>query len=160
QATGQSPVPSSTQNVTINYIDPAGMQGFIDYYKNHVFNDPELKQAIIANGRGEMYMDSLEIDTTNSNGGEFWGYTLMDEFQKGRGSGLEPYLPYVLRADGRAGLATFRTAGSDQLTVTKVRNDFFETITDMYTDNVLIPLRTFLNDEMNMKLRAEISYNV
>ena len=42
----------------------------------------------------------------------------------------------------------------------KVRNDFFETITEMYTDNVLKPLRTYLHDEMNMKLRAEISYNV
>jgi alpha-L-rhamnosidase/TAT (twin-arginine translocation) pathway signal sequence len=160
QATGQSPTPSSTQNVTINYIDPAGMQGFIDYYKNHVFNDPELKQAIIDNGRGEMYMDSLEISTTNSNSGEFWGYTLMSEFQKRRGYSLEPYLPYVIRAEGRAGLASFPVVGADQLKVNKVRNDFFETITDMYTDNVLKPLRAYLRDEMNMKLRAEISYNV
>lgn len=160
QATGQSPVPSSTTNVTINYIDPAGMQAFIDYYKNHVFNDPELKQAIIANGRGEIYMDSLEISTSNSNGGEFWGSTLMGEFQKRRGYSLEPYLPYVIRLGGRARDTAFPIVGADQVTVTKVRNDFFETITDMYTDNVLIPLRTFLNDEMNMKLRAEISYGV
>ncbi|MFI5615014.1 glycosyl hydrolase, partial [Amycolatopsis sp. NPDC051903] len=160
QATGQAPTPSSTTNVTINYIDPAGMQDFIDYYKNHIFSDPELKNAIIANGRGEMYMDSLEIDTTNSNGGEFWGTTLMSEFQKRRGYSLEPHLPYVLRKDGRAGLSSFLVIGADQVTVTKVRNDFFQTITDMYTDNVLKPLRTYLNDDMNMKLRAEISYNV
>ncbi|MGW4488523.1 glycosyl hydrolase [Amycolatopsis sp. NPDC004368] len=160
QATGQAPTPSATTNVTINYIDPAGMQDFISYYRNHVFNDTELKNAIIANGRGEMYMDSLEIDTTNSNGGEFWGTTLMSEFRKRRGYSLEPYLPYVLRKDGRAGLTSFLVAGADQARVTKVRNDFFETITDMYTDNVLKPLRAFLHDEMNMKLRAEISYNV
>ena len=97
QATGQAPTPSATQNVTINYIDPAGMQGFIDYYKNHVFSDPELKQAIIQNGRGEMYMDSLEISTSNSNSGKFWGSTLMSEFQKRRGYSLEPYLPYLIR---------------------------------------------------------------
>jgi hypothetical protein len=160
QATGQAPTPSSTTNVTINYIDPAGMQDFIDYYKNHVFNDPELKQAIIDNGRGEMYMDSLEISTSNSNGGEFWGSTLMSEFQKRRGYSLEPYLPYVIRLGSQARNTSFPISGSDQVTVNKVRNDFFETITEMYTDNVLKPLRTYLHDEMNMKLRAEISYGV
>ncbi|HZC70572.1 MAG TPA: glycosyl hydrolase [Jatrophihabitans sp.] len=160
QATGQSPVPSATTNVTINYIDPAGMQAFIDYYRNHVFNDPELKQAIIANGRGEIYMDSLEISTSNANGGEFWGSTLMSEFQTRRGYSLEPYLPYVIRIGGRARDTSFPTVGADAVTVTKVRNDFFETITEMYTDNVLKPLRAYLHDEMNMKLRAEISYGV
>ncbi|MEV0068116.1 glycosyl hydrolase [Amycolatopsis sp. NPDC050768] len=160
QATGQAPTPSSTTNVTINYIDPAGMQDFINYYRNHVFNDRELKNAIVDNGRGEMYMDSLEISTSNSNGGEFWGSSLMSEFQKRRGYSLEPYLPYVIRKDGRAGLTSFLVVGADQVAVDKVRNDFFETITDMYTDNVLKPLRAYLNNDMNMKLRAEISYNV
>ncbi|MET7991891.1 glycosyl hydrolase [Amycolatopsis sp. NPDC005232] len=160
QATGQAPTPSSTTNVTINYIDPAGMQDFINYYRNHVFNDHELKTAIIDNGRGEMYMDSLEISTSNSNGGEFWGSTLMSEFQKRRGYSLEPYLPYVIKLGSRARDTSFPIKGSDQVTVNKVRNDFFETITDMYTDNVLKPLRTYLHDEMNMKLRAEISYGV
>jgi hypothetical protein len=160
QATGQSPVPSATTNVTINYIDPAGMQAFIDYYKNHVFNDPELKQAIIDSGLGEMYMDSLEISTSNSNGGEFWGSTLMSEFQQRRGYSLEPYLPYVIRTGGRARDTAFPVVGADAETVNKVRNDFFETITGMYTDNVLKPLRAYLHDEMNMKLRAEISYGV
>jgi hypothetical protein len=160
QATGQSPTPSATTNVTINYIDPAGMQAFIDYYKNHVFNDRELKQAVIANGLGEMYMDSLEISTSNSNGGEFWGSTLMSEFRKRRGYSLEPYLPYIIRTGGSARSTSFPTAGSDQVTVNKARNDFFETITEMYIDNVLKPLRAYLHKEMNMKLRAEISYGV
>jgi hypothetical protein len=160
QATGQSPVPSATTNVTINYIDPAGMQAFIDYYKNHVFNDPELKQAVIDNGLGEMYMDSLEISTSNSNGGEFWGSTLMSEFQQRRGYSLEPYLPYVIRTGGRARDTAFPIVGADAEMTKKVRNDFFETITEMYTDNVLKPLRAYLHDEMNMKLRAEISYGV
>ncbi|TCC50406.1 twin-arginine translocation signal domain-containing protein [Kribbella pittospori] len=160
QATGQSPTPSATTNVTINYIDPAGMHAFIDYYRNHVFNDPELKQAIIDNGRGEIYMDSLEISTSNSNGGEFWGSTLMNEFETRRGYSLEPYLPYVIRLGGRARDTAFPIVGADQVAVKKVRNDFFETITDMYIDNVLKPLRAYLHDEMNMKLRAEITYGV
>ncbi|WP_438302440.1 glycosyl hydrolase [Streptomyces sp. HUAS TT11] len=160
QATGQAPTPSATTNVTINYIDPAGMQDFIDYYRNHVFSDPELKKAIIENGRGEMYMDSLEISTSNSNGGEFWGSTLMSEFQKRRGYSLEPYLPYVIRIGSRARDTAFPIIGADQVKVNKIRNDFFETITQMYTDNVLKPLRAYLHDEMNMKLRAEISYGV
>ncbi|WP_326565655.1 glycosyl hydrolase [Amycolatopsis rhabdoformis] len=160
QATGQAPTPSSTTNVTINYIDPAGMQAFIDYYRDHIFSDPELKKAIIANGRGEMYMDSLEISTSNANGGEFWGATLMSEFEKRRGYSLEPHLPYVIRLGSRARDTAFPVTGADQVTVTKVRNDFFQTITEMYTDNVLKPLRSYLDSDMNMKLRAEISYGV
>lgn len=160
QATGQSPTPSSTKNVTINYIDPAGMLAFIDYYRNQVFSDRELKNAIIENGRGEIYMDSLEISTSNSNGGEFWGSTLMSEFQKRRGYSLEPHLPYVIRLGSQARDTSFPVNGPDQVAVNKVRNDFFQTITEMYTDNVLKPLRAYLHDEMNMKLRAEISYGV
>ncbi len=119
-----------------------------------------MKQAIIQNGRGEMYMDSLEISTDNSNGGEFWGSTLMGEFRSRRGYGLEPYLPYVIRLGAHARDTSFPLTGSDQVAVDKVRNDFFETLTELYIDNVLTPLRVYLHDEMNMKLRAEISYGV
>ncbi|MCW5951149.1 MAG: hypothetical protein KIT69_02680 [Propionibacteriaceae bacterium] len=160
QGTGQSPSPSASQNITINYIDKAGMDAFIDYYRNEIFNDPELKSAIKQNGKGEIYMDSLEISASNGNTGEFWGATLMSEFQKRRGYSVEPYLPSLIKTgSGRAGYA-FPAAAADTQKADRIRNDFYQTITEMYIDNVLKPLQTYLHDEMNMKLRAEISYGV
>lgn len=161
QATGQSPTPSPTRNFTINYIDPDGMELFIQYYDENFFTD-ELKEVIRGNGRGEMYMDSIEISTANGTTGQFWGYTLMDEFEARHGYDLTPYLPFIIREGSRSHFTIYPTKmlGSDGVTEEKIHTDLYETITDMYIENVLLPLKTYLNEELNMKLRAEISYNL
>lgn len=160
QATGQSPTPSATRNFTINYIDPYGMKEFIEYYDTAFFT-PELKEIIRENGRGEMYMDSLEISTINGQTGQFWGYTLMDEFEKRHGYDITRYLPYIIRQGSRSHYTAYpvKMLDSDGIMEEKVRNDLYDTMTDMYVENVLLPLKTYLNDELNMKLRAEIAYN-
>jgi hypothetical protein len=162
QGTGQTATPSATTNVTINYIDEAGMDTFIDYYDTEIFNDADLKNTIISNGKGEMYMDSLEISATNGNTGQFWGYSLIDEFESRRGYSIEPYLPFIIKTStsGWGGSTRSLTASNDNVTDEKIRNDLYETMTDMYINNVLHPLKSYLNDEMNMKLRAEITYGV
>ena len=160
QATGQSPTPSATRNFTINYIDRTGIDGFIQYYKDKVFVG-EFKDIVKASGKGEMYMDSLEISTTNGTTGIFWGYTLLDEFQTRRGYDLVPYLPLIIRQDStRQSVFPLKILGSNGTKEQQIRNDLFLTMTDMYKENVLIPLKTYLNEEMNMKLRAEITYGV
>lgn len=160
QATGQSPTPSATRNFTINYIDPYGMEEFIKYYDEKIFT-PEMKEVIRENGKGEIFMDSLEISASNGQTGQFWGYTLMDEFEKRRGYDLTPYLPYIIRPDVRSYFTYYPTAmlGSDGVEENKIRNDLYATMTDLYMENVLNPLKTYLNEEMNMKLRAQLSYN-
>ncbi|MCL2165337.1 MAG: hypothetical protein FWH55_13355 [Oscillospiraceae bacterium] len=160
QATGQSPTPSAGRNFTINYIDPYGMDEFIDYYDNQIFIG-ELRDTIKQNGRGEMYMDSLEISATNGQTGLFWGYTLVDEFKERRGYDITPYLPYMIKEGSRISETRHpvKIAGNFAKTE-KIRNDLYETMTDMYIENVLVPLKTYLNNEMNMKLRAEITYGV
>ena len=160
QATGQSPTPSATRNFTINYIDRTGIDTFIKYYDEKVFVG-EFKDIVKANGKGEIYMDSLEISTTNGTTGIFWGYTLLDEFRARRGYDLIPYLPFIIRQDStRQSVYPLKILGSNGVKEQQIRNDLYETMTDMYIENVLIPLRTYLNEEMNMKLRAEITYGV
>lgn len=161
QATGQSPTPSATRNFTINYIDPYGMDEFLKYYDTNFFT-PELKEVIRENGKGEMYMDSLEISTMNGQTGQFWGYTLMDEFKERHGYDLTPYLPYIIRQNGRSHFTVYPTKmlGSDGVKEEKIHVDLYDTMTDMYIENILLPLKTYLNEEMGMKLRAEISYNL
>jgi len=159
QATGQSPTPSPSRNYTITYIDKAGMDRFIQYYKEVVFADPELVELVKQNGKGEMYMDSLEISSTNGFG--FWGYTFYDLFEENRGYDLTPYLPFMIKSgSGRGASFPSRLAGSNGSFEAKVHHDLFETMNDCYRDNVLKPLKEYLNDEMNMKLRAEITYGV
>ncbi|MCL2164572.1 MAG: hypothetical protein FWH55_09320 [Oscillospiraceae bacterium] len=161
QGTGQSPTPSASRNFTITYIDKAGMDAFIDYYRTVVFSDPDLVALVKKNGRGEMYMDSLEISSTNGNTGHFWGYTFLDEFKARRGYDLTPYMPYIIRS-GNAWTPSYptRRAGSDSISETKIRTDVYQTMTDMYRENILKPLQKYLHEELNMKLRAEITYGV
>ncbi|MCL2164148.1 MAG: hypothetical protein FWH55_07105 [Oscillospiraceae bacterium] len=159
QPTGQSPTPSATSNYTINYIDKAGMDIFIDYYKNIFFADPALVDLVKQNGKGEMYMDSLEISSTNGFG--FWGFEFLDIFKQNRGYDLTPYMPYIIKnGGGRSAAFMTRREGSDGVTEAKVRGDFYETMNDCYRDNILKPLQEYLHDELNMKLRAEITYGV
>ncbi|MCL2164728.1 MAG: hypothetical protein FWH55_10155, partial [Oscillospiraceae bacterium] len=164
QPTGQSPTPSATNNYTINYIDKAGMDVFIDYYRNEFFADPTLVDLVKKNGKGEMYMDSLEISCTN--GFAFWGFDFLDTFKQNRGYDLTPYLPYIVRAaasgasGGRSANWLTRREGSDGNREAKIRYDLYETMNDCYRDNVLKPLQKYLHDELNMKLRAEITYGV
>ena len=159
QATGQSPTPSATRNFTISYIDKSGMDAFINYYKDIVFANSHLVDLIKANGRGEMYMDSLEI--SNTNGFNFWGYTFMDTFKQNRGYDLTEYLPYIIHSgSGRSAAFSTKRAGSDGTYECKIYHDLFETMNDCYRDNVLKPLKAYLNTELNMKLRAEITYGV
>jgi hypothetical protein len=161
QATGQSPTPSPSRNFTITYIDKTGMDTFINYYRDIVFADPALVDLIKRNGKGEMYMDSLEISATNGNTGNFWGYTFLNTFMNNRGYDLTPYLPYIIHSGGgRSASFNTRLAGSDGILEAKIRADLYETMTDCYRDYILKPLREYLNKEMNMKLRAELTYGV
>ncbi len=48
------------------------------------------------NGRGMMYMDSLELSTFAA-GGQLWGFCYIDEFKARRGYDITPYLPFIVR---------------------------------------------------------------
>lgn len=81
--TGQTASPSVSVSYTVNYIDKYGVEALIDYWDKEVLT-PELRCWIKQNGRVQMYMDSLELSTYGK-GGQFWGYYLLEEFEKRRG---------------------------------------------------------------------------
>lgn len=161
--TSQVAQPSVSTNYTINYVDCYGVEALIDYWEEVVLTD-ELRETIRKNGRGEIYMDSLEILTYGA-GGICWGYHLRDEFMTRKGYDIIPYLPllttdrvriqskrikeYDYEADNETGTAT----------AWKVRMDFYDVLTHMYTENVLKPLQNWLHS-LNMTLRAEPSYGM
>jgi hypothetical protein len=157
--TGQTAEPAQGIAYTVNYVDRYGVDALTDYWDKVVLT-PELKRLIKENGRVQMYMDSLELKTFGQ-GGQFWGYTLLDEFKKRRGYDLTPYLPYIVRPYDRAiiGLHHYYYESQDDEFTRKLRTDLCEIQTALYIDNMLKPFRNWLH-QVGMTLRAEISYGM
>lgn len=159
--TGQIASPSVSTNYTINYMDPYGVEALIDYWEQVVLTD-EMKTIIRENGRGEIYMDSLEMLTFGA-GGLLWGYTLKDEFLRRKGYDLTRYLPLVCADRARVESNGMRQYDYDVPSSAqadlcqKVRTDYFSVISALYVENTLKPLQKWLHT-LGMKLRAEPSY--
>ena len=161
--TGQTASPSVSTNYTINYIDKYGIEALIDYWEEIVLTE-ELKDAIRKSGRGEIYMDSLEL-TTFGAGGLFWGYHIKREFKDRMGYDITKYLP-LITTDGvritseRAKQYDYMASGDEWTArAEKIRMDYYSVISDMYVENVLAPLQKWLHS-LNMTLRAEPSYGM
>ncbi|MCL2164519.1 MAG: hypothetical protein FWH55_09050 [Oscillospiraceae bacterium] len=160
--------PSYATNYAINYVDPYGAEAMKSYWADEVLTE-DLRDLIKENGRGEMYMDSLEVELSTSGQlcGVFWGFTFLEEFQKRRGYDLTPYLPFLIRTGSGSSLRAFEytynwhtgndNSGAPEDFVNRVRNDYYQTITELYIDNVLKPLQEWCHS-FGMKLRAEISF--
>ena len=156
--TGQTAEPSVSISYTVNYIDKYGIEALIEYWNNEVLK-PEMIATIKENGRVMMYMDSLELFTSGE-GGVFWGYTLLEEFKTRRGYDLTTYLPYIIKhSPGMMMPGIYYYEGTHKTVIEKVRNDFFQTITDLYMENMLKPMQEWLHS-VGMELRAEISYGL
>ena len=158
--TSQTASPSVSTNYAINYVDKYGTEALIDYWDEVVFTD-ELKELMKENGRGEIYMDSLELKTFGA-GALLWGFDFKEEFKARRGYDITPYLPFITRASGRIsnGDIVFdytATTETDKGIVKKVQNDFYQTQTELYEENVLKYLQEWLHT-IGMTLRAEPSY--
>ncbi|MFU8874415.1 glycosyl hydrolase [Micromonospora sp. SL4-19] len=159
--TGQTADPSVSKNYAINYVDSYGAQAVKDYWDSEVLT-PELRDLIKRSGRGEMYMDSLEI-ASYAAGGLLWGYDFQKEFKQRRGYDVRPYLPLLtwdkVRHDSnRNPVYDYAVANAaDQAALKKIRFDLAQTFSEMYEQNVLKPLQEWLHG-LNMKLRAEPSY--
>jgi hypothetical protein len=163
--TGQTASPSCAVSYTVNYIDRYGIDALIDYWNREVLT-PELRGCIAKNKRVQMYMDSLELFCYGK-GGQFWGYHFLEEFAKRRGYDLTPYLPFIVKKEimmGGPGTYPYyyeADAGDPEavLFVRKLRNDVYQTMTDLYIANMLRPMREWLHS-VGMTLRAEISYGL
>ena len=156
--TGQTASPSVGISFTINYIDRYGAEAFIQYWNKEVLTE-SMQDYILQNGRVQMYMDSLEL-STYGNGGQFWGYHLLEEFHRRRGYDLTPYLPFVLKESGAFTIDfNYHYTCDDSIFLEKLYHDLYQTMTDLYMDNMLRPLQEWLHSK-GMTLRAEISYGL
>lgn len=156
--TGQTAGPSASISYTVNYMDHYGIDAFIEYWDKEVIT-PEFRETIKKNGRGMMYMDSLELSTF-AKGGQLWGYTFLEEFRKRRGYDLTLYLPFVVKQAGMMAPVFHYTYQTDDLIFAeKLYNDLYQTMTDMYMYNMMQPMKEWCNQN-HMWLRSEISYGL
>lgn len=157
RGTAQTGSPSVSTNYTINYVDSYGTDALVEYWGDNILT-PEVAAMVRENGHGEIYMDSLELEAPGA-AGTLWGYGFKQEFQERRGYDITKYLPFLSR-DYVFSSSTSRdylADGGKETEVEKIRNDFHKTLTDLYGENVLAPLQSWLHT-MGMTLRAEPSY--
>lgn len=156
--TGQTARPSAATSYTINYMDKYGVEAFIKYWDAHVLPE-SLRQTLRKNGRGMMYMDSLELSTFGA-GGQLWGYHLLETFKERRGYDLRPLLPFITKDSGfMLDDYTYHFHMTDALREERLRNDLYQTMTECYMENMLRPMQQWLHGH-GMQLRAEIAYGL
>jgi hypothetical protein len=163
--TGQTAAPSAGVSYAINYLDRYGIDALVDYWNREVLSE-DMRKLIRQNGRLQMYMDSLELSTCGR-AAQIWAYHFNDEFKQRRGYDITPYLPFVPKAAAFfGGPGTYQyhyepnPADPDAvLFVRKLRNDLYQTMTDLYIGNMINPMREWLHS-LGMALRVEISYGM
>lgn len=152
------------KNYTINYFDPAGANAMIDYWNESVLTE-DMQEIIDQIDECSLYMDSLELMTTGSDSTkQLWCADMLEQFESRRGYSLEKYLPLLIREtpDTLEGMGehltyVFDNTDTDAIDIDSLRNDFFQTETELYQENCLDILADWLHSK-NMKLRAEPSY--
>ena len=145
-----------------NYFDKRGVEALRDFWEANYLNDPALNEKIL-NGDVQLFMDSLEINPTG--GITWWTEDVRDEFIARKGYDALPYLfltenlpqvnavsnPYTEPAKGRDDLE------GDPGLREKIINDWLDVLTQLYEENMLLPLKEWLNS-VGIKTRAQISY--
>lgn len=160
--TGEYFTPATTgKSYSINYLDKVGAQALIKYWDENVLTD-DLQEIIDQIDECDLYMDSLELNTKGEETvGHLWSTQFLDEFKNRMGYDLTPYLPLIIRYGGDWGAVMhYNYEAEDEENADfckKLRNDFYQVMTELYTENSLEVLADWLHGK-NMKLRAENSY--
>ncbi|MDO4274592.1 MAG: glycosyl hydrolase [Eubacteriales bacterium] len=156
--------PATEECYTINYFDEAGVEALKTFWSEHYLDDPELNEKI-KNGDVQLFMDSLEIKYGNeSEGITWWTEDIIEEFQKRKGYDITPY--YVLIEGVGSGFTLATNLHSqcvgkydltDETLRKKIIQDYQDVMTQIYEENMLIPLKEWLNS-CGITTRAQISY--
>ena len=143
--TGQTVGLARTKDTTylVDHFDRSGFQAVEDYWDDNVLT-PELRAALKASG-GSMFFDSLEL---NRDGEQVrsWTGDFLDEFQRRRGYSLVPYLAAVAVTD-----PVFDFTGD---TGDRIREDYNQTLSDLFIDDHLKPLKAWAKD-LGMTVRGQ-----
>ena len=147
-----------------NYFDIRGVEALRAFWEEHYLDDPALNEKIM-NGDVQLFMDSVELDV--SGGATWWSEDIREEFIARKG--YDP-LPYVILFEGlpmtyakfnayMAPAEGFNVFADDADFGERAVNDWADVLTQLYVENMLIPLKEWLNS-VGIETRAQISYGV
>lgn len=156
--------PATENCYTINYFDQAGVEALKEFWTEHYLDDPELNEKI-KNGDVQLFMDSLEIKYGNENEGiTWWTEDVVEEFKERKGYDITPYYVLIEGVGSAFSLSTnlhSQCKGKYDLTDESLRKkiiqDYQDVMTQLYEENMLTPLKEWLNS-YGIKTRAQISY--
>lgn len=158
EGTAQAATSSAETTYVVNHFNDAGAESMIHFWDSYMFTD-EIQDLIDKNGSVDYFQDSLEI-TTNRGSYLYWTSELLEEFQERRGYDLSCYLPILIRENQNwreeLNSPVFSLA-EDEITSEKIRNDFSLTLSELYEEKYLTPIREWLNSH-NVNLRTQVSY--
>ncbi|KAJ0332008.1 hypothetical protein COL922a_011591, partial [Colletotrichum nupharicola] len=109
----------STPGYIVDHFSEAGVQAGVKYWEEHILTS-ELT-ALLRESNGSIFEDSLELKYK-----QLWTLNFTQEFQARRGHDISPFLLYLLK--------DINTFTGDNSTATKITNDFYKTIIDLYVD--------------------------
>lgn len=137
-ATGQSLsgyTPTVT-NYVLDTLSVAGAKATTDFYDEHILT-PDVQKLIDAIGDADLFEDSLEIGGT-----EKWTGDLVREWTKRRGYSPVELLP-ALAGAGDQGITSQPYFDFPNGVGTRVRDDYRQTLSDLYIANRLDVLRAW-----------------
>lgn len=151
----------------IDHFSKAAADAVTGYWDKRLFADPEIL-ALYEKNAGNLFCDSIELNATMLGGMygatpmpvAIWSPAVLEEFHMRRGYDLTPYLPSIFVKGLYQLGAGNRTDGdsdydfADRSANLRIRNDFFQTLTDMFRDNHLGTIRRWANRH-HMKLRYQ-----
>ncbi|KAK2731867.1 secreted protein [Colletotrichum kahawae] len=129
----------STPGYIVDHFSEPGVQARVNYWEEHILT-PELT-ALLRESNGSIFEDSLELKYK-----QLWTLNFTQEFQARRGYDVSPFLLYLLKDTN--------TFVGDSSTATKITNDFYKTITDLYVDYRLKGVTTWANS-LGLKFRVQ-----
>ncbi|WP_458117219.1 glycosyl hydrolase [Arthrobacter sp. D2-10] len=146
------------KSFVVDHLSKEGTNAWSTLWEQELLADPAAVDLLADNG-GYLFEDSLHLSSY-----QLWTDDFFEEFKARRGYDLTPHLPAILVPDlnnffvGRANadtkLGTFEfEPGVGQ----KIRNDYYQTLTDLYVENHIIPMREWAA-QYNLGLRFQPSY--
>ena len=157
----KSASPAIDPAYAVNYFDDRGVQKMREYWEANLLNDPELNAKILE-GDVQLFMDSIEL---NPDGGiTWWTEDMREEFIARKG--YDP-LPLLFLVEGLPQVNAVFNAyidpalGHNDILDKNARekfvNDWTDVLTQMYIENLLVPMKEWLNS-VGIETRAQISY--
>lgn len=113
----------------VDHFSAAGAQSVIDFWESEIIS--ARMSTLLAAAGGAFFEDSLEIETEAT----IWTRRMPEEFSSRNGYDLTPFLAVVVELKEKY-LYDF-----DDIVTTRVRDDFNQVLSDLYSEHHLLPFR-------------------